>query len=280
MTPLRVLAVDDEALALRRIEIAMSQVPGAELIGTARGGREGLELVGRLRPDVLLLDINMAGFGGFDVVEGLDSANAPLVIFITAFDQYAVRAFQVSAVDYLLKPLEFDRLRAALDKARTTLRLIDAEDRATELKELVANLRQHRAAVDEPSRFETEIWAPRGCGFERVLVSDINWVEAERDYVQLRTGARSYLIRETMNGMEARLDPEMFIRVHRSALVRIDRIGSIRRPGYGRFSLQLTSGEEVPVGRTYVKQIKKLIGSAPGDPEPASAQLMTAGASA
>jgi CheY-like chemotaxis protein len=120
MTPLRVLAVDDEALALRRIEIAVSRVPGVELIGTARGGREGLEMVERLRPDVLLLDINMAGFGGFDVVEGLSAQNAPLVIFCTAFDQYAVRAFQVSAVDYLLKPLEFDRLRAALDKARTT----------------------------------------------------------------------------------------------------------------------------------------------------------------
>jgi two-component system LytT family response regulator/two-component system response regulator AlgR len=278
MTPLRVLAVDDEALALRRIEIAMSRVPGAELIGTARGGREGLELVEQLRPDVLLLDINMAGFGGFDVVDGLSAANAPLVIFITAFDQYAVRAFQVSAVDYLLKPLEFDRLQAALDKARTTLRLIDAEERAAELKELVTTLRQHRAAAQEPSRYETEIWAPRGCGFERVLVADINWVEAERDYVQLRTGARSYLIRETMNGMEARLDPEVFIRVHRSALVRIDRIGSIRRPGYGRFSLLLTSGEEVPVGRTYVKQIKKLIGAGAGEAEPEPMQLLAAGA--
>jgi two-component system LytT family response regulator/two-component system response regulator AlgR len=146
------------------------------------------------------------------------------------------------------------------------------------LKELVATLRQHRGAVEEPSRFETEIWAPRGCGFERVLVADINWVEAERDYVQLRTGARSYLIRETMNGMEARLDPNVFIRVHRSALVRIDRIGSIRRPGYGRFSLLLTSGEEVPVGRTYVKQIKKLIGAAPGEDDPVPPQLVTAGA--
>jgi DNA-binding LytR/AlgR family response regulator len=275
--PLRVLAVDDEALALRRIEIAMSRIPEVDLIGTARGGREGLELVERLKPDVLLLDINMAGFGGFDVVEGLNAANAPLVIFVTAFDQYAVRAFQVSAVDYLLKPLEFDRLRAALDKARTTLRLIDAEERAAELKELVSNLRQHRDTKDD-SRYETEIWAPRGSGFERVLVSDINWVEAERDYVHLRTGIRSYLLRETMNGIQARLDPDMFIRVHRSALVRIDRIGSIRRPGYGRFSLQLTSGEEVPVGRTYVKQIKKLIGAASceEETEPVPLQILRA----
>ncbi len=150
--------------------------------------------------------------------------------------------------------------------ARTTLRLIDAEERAVELKELVSSLRQHRE-VPADDRYETEIWAPRGSGFERVLVSDINWVEAERDYVHLRTGARSYLLRETMNGIQGRLDPETFIRVHRSALVRVDRIGSIRRPGYGRFSLQLTSGEEVPVGRTYVKQIKKLLGAASADAE-------------
>jgi DNA-binding LytR/AlgR family response regulator len=276
MTPLRVLAVDDEALALRRIEIAMSRVPDAELVGTARGGREGLELVEKLRPDVLLLDINMAGFGGFDVVDGLSPTNAPLVIFATAFDHYAVRAFQVSAVDYLLKPLEFDRLRAALDKARTTLRLIDAEDRAAELKELVFNLRQHRE-TEPDDRYESEIWAPRGSGFERVLVCDINWVEAERDYIHLRTGLRSYLLRETMNGIQARLDPDQFIRVHRSALVRVDRIGSIRRSGYGRLSIALSSGEEVPVGRTYVKQIKKLLGAAhepDEEPEPMSAHAL------
>jgi DNA-binding LytR/AlgR family response regulator len=211
---------------------------------------------------VLLLDINMAGFGGFDVVEGLTAENAPLIIFVTAFDEYAVRAFQVSAIDYLLKPLEFDRLRAALDKARTTLRLIDADERTAELKELIATLRRDRQPAEQP-RYETELWAPRGSGFERVLVSQIDWIEAERDYVHLHTPGRSYLLRETMNGIQSRLDPDMFIRVHRSALVRIDRIGVICRPGYGRFSVQMTTGQEVPVGRTYVKKIRKLIASVP-----------------
>jgi DNA-binding LytR/AlgR family response regulator len=221
-----------------------------------------LALIEKLRPDVLLLDINMAGFGGFDVVEGLTAANAPLIIFVTAFDEYAVRAFQVSAIDYLLKPLEFDRLRAALDKARTTLRLIDADERTAELKELIATLRRDRQPAEQP-RYETELWAPRGSGFERVLVSQIDWIEAERDYVHLHTPGRSYLLRETMNGIQSRLDPDMFIRVHRSALVRIDRIGVICRPGYGRFSVQMTTGQEVPVGRTYVKKIRKLIASVP-----------------
>ena len=263
MNRLRIIAIDDEALALRRVEIALSQVPEVELVGTARSGRDGLAMIEALRPDVLLLDINMAGFGGFDVVEGLTAENAPLIIFVTAFDEYAVRAFQVSAIDYLLKPLEFDRLRAALDKARTTLRLIDADERAAELKELIATLRRDRQQTAEQPRYETELWAPRGSGFERVLVSQIDWIEAERDYVHLHTPSRSYLLRETMNGIQSRLDPEMFIRVHRSALVRIDRIGVIGRPGYGRFSVQMTTGQEVPVGRTYVKKIRKLIAAAP-----------------
>ena len=263
MNRLRIIAIDDEALALRRVEIALSQVPEVELVGTARSGRDGLAMIEALRPDVLLLDINMAGFGGFDVVEGLTAENAPLIIFVTAFDEYAVRAFQVSAIDYLLKPLEFDRLRAALDKARTTLRLIDADERAAELKELIATLRRDRQQTAEQPRYETELWAPRGSGFERVLVSQIDWIEAERDYVHLHTPSRSYLLRETMNGIQSRLDPEMFIRVHRSALVRIDRIGVIGRPGYGRFSVQMTTGQEVPVGRTYVKKIRKLIAATP-----------------
>ena len=263
MNRLRIIAIDDEALALRRVEIALSQVPEVELVGTARSGRDGLAMIEALRPDVLLLDINMAGFGGFDVVEGLTAENAALIIFVTAFDEYAVRAFQVSAIDYLLKPLEFDRLRAALDKARTTLRLIDADERAAELKELIATLRRDRQQTAEQPRYETELWAPRGSGFERVLVSQIDWIEAERDYVHLHTPSRSYLLRETMNGIQSRLDPEMFIRVHRSALVRIDRIGVIGRPGYGRFSVQMTTGQEVPVGRTYVKKIRKLIAAAP-----------------
>lgn len=262
MSRLRIVAIDDEALALRRVEIALGQIEDAELVATARGGREGLALIERLKPDVLLLDINMAGFGGFDVVEGLTAEHAPLIIFVTAFDEHAVRAFQVSAIDYLLKPLEFDRLRAALEKARNTLRLIDAEERATELKGLLAALRRNKTSAEAP-RYESEIWAPRGNGFERVLVSQIDWIEAERDYVHLHTPERSYLLRETMNGIEERLDPDMFIRVHRSALVRIDRIGLICRPGYGRFAVQLTTGREVPVGRTYVKKIRKLVASVP-----------------
>lgn len=259
MTALRVVAVDDEALALRRLEIALSQIEEVELAGTARGGRDGVALVRRLRPDVVLLDINMAGFDGFDVVEALGEEDQPLIIFITAFDEYAVKAFQVSAVDYLLKPIEFDRLRAALGKARTRLALADADQRAAELKELLENLRRHRTRAED-DRFEKEIWVPRGEGFVRVLIADVDWVEAERDYVHLHTPAGSYMLRETMAGMEARLDPSLFIRVRRSAVVRRERIAAVRRTGYGQFAVLLQNGRQVPVGRTYVGRIRELLG--------------------
>lgn len=268
MKPLRIVAVDDEALALRRIEISLGHAPDVELVGTARGGREGLKLVRELRPDLLLLDISMPGFGGFDLIEGLGSETAPLVIFVTAHNEYAIKAFQVRAVDYLLKPLEFDRLTEALEKARTNLRLIDAEERAAELKDLLNALRAAPTVEGEP-RFETEMWVPKGSGFERVHVADIDWIEAERDYVHIHARGQSWMLRETMAGMEGRLDPALFSRVHRSALVRSDRIVSIERPGYGKLRLRLTTGDEVPVGTTYVKRIRILIGQrSAGRPAP------------
>lgn len=258
MSVLRIVAVDDEALALRRLAIVLGQMEDVELAGTSRGGRDGVELIRRIRPDVLLLDINMAGFDGFDVVEALGVEDAPLIIFVTAFDEYAVKAFQVSAIDYLLKPIEFDRLREALAKARTRLELADAEQRAAELTAVVENLRRHRPRAEE-SRFESEIWVPRTEGFVRVLVADVDWVEAERDYVHLHTPSGSYMLRETMAGMEARLDPAAFIRVRRSALVRRERIASVRRTGYGQFAVALQSGRSVPVGRTYVARVRELL---------------------
>lgn len=259
MRKLRILAVDDEALALRRVEMALSQVPDAELVGTARGGREGLELARSLKPDVLLLDISMPGFGGFDLIDGLEPASAPLVIFVTAYNEHAIRAFEVKAIDYLLKPLEFDRLTEALARARTTLGLIDAAERGEELRHVVEMLRAERRGDNAP-RYESEFWVPKGAGFERVQAAAVDWIEAERDYVHLHAHDRSWLLRETMAGMQARLDPELFMRVHRSALVRRERIGLIERAGYGKVRLKLTTGESVPVGSTYVKQIRQLLG--------------------
>ncbi len=257
---LRVVAVDDEALALRRIEILLSAIPDVELAGTAADGEEALELIERLRPHVVLLDVRMGEMSGFEVVERLAGPQAPLVIFTTAFDRYAIRAFKVSATDYLLKPIELDRMKAAFEKARWSLAAKEAEMRAAELLQIVEALREQDHTT-ETRRYDTELWATRRDEVVRVPVVELDWIEAERDYVRLHIGDQSYLLRETMLALQERLDPRKFVRIRRSALVRVDRITGIRRVSYGDFRVLLSSGGEVRVGRTYVKQIRHMISS-------------------
>ena len=254
---LGVYAVDDEPLALRRIELLLGRIPDVELVGTARNGREAIDAVRTIAPDVLLLDIRMAGLDGFDVVEALAGPKVPLVIFVTAYDHFAVRAFEISAVDYIVKPVELERLQQALARARRNLVAADATARASELRDAIAMLRGQAPAAAH--RYETQIWTERRNRFVPVKVADIDWIEAERDYVRLHVGDDSYLLRETIGAMETRLDPEQYARVRRSALVRRDRIRAIRRAGYGDYRVQLNTGSEVRVGRTYVKAMRALI---------------------
>jgi DNA-binding LytR/AlgR family response regulator len=258
---LRILAIDDEQLALDRIELALRSTPHVTVVGTARSGREGLEMIRELRPDVILLDVNMPEFDGFDMLETLAPPEVPLVIFTTAYNQHAVRAFRVDAIDYLLKPLKFGALISALDKARTHLRLRAADRNVDELKDMLNALQGGGAAVDQP-RYDTEFWVFSGSKFERVHVDSIDWVQAERDYVYLHSRGQSWLMKETMVGIEARLDPNIFVRVRRSALVRKERIASIQRLRRDKLIIHLVGGTEIPVGTTYVKQVRGLLGPA------------------
>lgn len=269
---LRILAVDDEPLALRRVELLLQRIPGVELVGKATNGPEALLHIEEHKPDVALLDIKMAGMTGFDLVDSLAGPHVPLVIFVTAFDEFASRAFDVGAVDYVLKPVELGRLAAAVERARQSISALDAEERLAELREVVAALRA-QARDRAATRYETELWAERRNEFVRIRVADLDWVAAERDYVRLHAHGHSYLLRETITNIAARLDPEMFIRVRRSALVRVDRVTGIRKAGYGDFRVTLADGEEIRVGRTYVSKIRSLIAPRPkvvdaGDSEP------------
>lgn len=261
--PIRLVAVDDEPLALRRIELLLARMAAVELVGKTTSAEEALSMIESLRPDVLLLDIMMAGQSSMDLVEGLTGKFIPLVIFVTAFDEFASRAFDLGAVDYVLKPVALERLSSALDRARRSLRALDAEERLEELRGVIATLRAS-AKREQAKRYECELWAERRNEFVRIMVEDLDWVAAERDYVRLHSRGQSYLLRETISALEARLDPELFIRVRRSALIRVDRITGIRKAGYGDFRVSLTDGKEVRVGRTYVSRIRKLI--APRDP--------------
>jgi DNA-binding LytR/AlgR family response regulator len=251
--PLRVVAVDDERHALRRLEIVLGRLPDVELVGTAATGRAGLELIAAERPDVVLLDIAMPGLSGLEVAERLGGELRPAVIFVTAYDHHAVEAFERSAVDYLLKPVEVDRLARALDRARHRGTLAERDARIVELRDVIATLRDGR---DEPAvapRYETEFWAHRHNEFVRVPVETLVWVEAERDYVRLHQRDGSCLLYESISGMARRLDPAVFVQVHRSAIVRASAVVAVRRGVTGVMVAQLAGGVDVNVGRKYAK---------------------------
>ena len=245
---LRVLLVDDEPLALARMEAALRDMGEVAVVGAARDGEEAMELIGERQPDLVLLDIQMPGLDGLGVAAALAGANRPDVVFITAFDHYAADAFDVEAVDYLLKPVKFDRLRQALERARRRREMRQATGRATELELVLNQLRQAKSADDA---FETEFWVPTLQGVKRVPVANINWIEAARDYVLLHTATRSHLFRATMSGLERRLDPAQMMRVHRSAFVRPAAVAEVQRQGKGLYALKLRDGAVVQVGPTY-----------------------------
>jgi two-component system LytT family response regulator len=258
MNALRVLTVDDEALALRRLAILLQTMPNVEHVGEATGVREALAQIDESTPDVVLLDIKMRDGSGFDVVESLTRrAVAPVVVFVTAFDRFAVRAFETTAVGYLLKPVERDRLAQALQKARRRRCEIDAEQRIAELREVVRSLRSE--ADDGDARYETELWLKSGRGLVKVPVDSIEWVGSEDEYVRLHAASGSYLMRGSIHQLEQRLDPRRFVRIHRRALVRKAAIARLQASSLGRTAVLLNSGTRLTAGRVYGKRLRDLL---------------------
>ena len=259
MTPLTVLVVDDEPLARRRLTTILRQLPGVVLAGEAEDGDEAVMRIRSTKPDVVLLDVKMPGLTGFDVLEALKGTGAPIIIFVTAFNHYAVKAFEVSAVDYVLKPVAFDRLAAALDRARSVLAAGDIASRLAEVETVLAAIRGAEPDAATRPAYDREIWVQKRAEFRRVPVTQIDWIEAERDYIRLHAAGDSYLLREPIGRMEERLDPADFVRVHRSALVRRERIVAVQQAGYGAIRVQLATGIAVRVGRTYVTKVRDIM---------------------
>jgi DNA-binding LytR/AlgR family response regulator len=250
-----VLIVDDEPLARRRLQLALNDIPHAQCVGLCKDGEDAVAQIRAKAPQVLLLDVKMPIKDGFDVIDACVDLNpAPEFIFVTAFDHFAVRAFDARAIDYLLKPIEFDRLAAALERAREAHRARGAQSRISELSEVVAALRT-ATHMEEKARYEREFWIKDRGQWIRVPVESIDWVEAERDYMRLHCGARSYLLRVTMAALEGALDPEEWMRVHRSCLVRRTRVGAVRRTASGGLVVRLSTGAEVRVGRAYASAV-------------------------
>jgi two-component system response regulator AlgR len=244
--PLRLLVVDDEPLAVERLQLLLARIEDVQVVGTAFDGAAALRLVEALAPDAVLLDIAMPGMDGIDVARAFSKlSRPPVVVFVTAFDAFAVAAFDVEAVDYVMKPVAAERLSRAVERAR----------------ERVAR----RAALGAPEAAEApahieEFWVSESRGLVRLAAADVDRISAERDYMRLHVGRRSWLINHTIARLEELLDPARFVRLHRSAIVRRDFVTGLRRDEGGRWWARLADGEEQKVGRLYVPNAKALAG--------------------
>ena len=242
-TSLRVLVVDDEPLAVERLQLLLARSEGVTLVGTASDGEAALRIAEAVKPDLLLLDIAMPGMDGIDVARALSASSVdPAVVFITAFDNFAVAAFDVAAVDYLMKPVDPERLARALDRAR----------------EAIAKGGSPRP--QQTSRYVEEFWVPDHSGLVRIAASDIERVTAERDYMRLHVGPRGWLIHRTIGKLEEELDPALFMRVHRSVILRRDTITGLYRDDAGHWTARLKDGAEQRIGRSYIDEVKRFAG--------------------
>ncbi len=248
MMELKVLLVDDEPAALERLSALFAQIPETRLVGVARNGREAGQAIAELSPDLVMLDIQMPELSGLALASQLPVEARPEIVFVTAFEVYAADAFAVEAADYLLKPVRFDRLRQAVERARRRRTLQKAFEQA-------------EAAPVRDNDLDG-IWVATRQGHVRVAVSEIDWIEAAKDYVLLHTATRSHIHRITMSALEQGLDPNKMIRVHRSAFVSPDRVEAVNRLGKGLIALVLRDGVAVPVGPTYVKAVQTRLGLA------------------
>jgi len=261
MSPLRVVIIEDEPPAARRLRLALVDVPALEVVGVADDGAAGLEMIRELRPDVVLLDIRMPSMDGIELVQALAGDYAPAVIFVTAFANFAVEAFELAAVDFLLKPVRFERVHQAIERVRRRLQESSARQRAQELQMLLTTLRDEgvEAGYGPPSARGC-FWIMEGRGRTPVAVDTIQWLEAERDYVRIHTDNQSHLVRGSLQSLADRLAPAPFWRVHRSAMVSPNAIVGLRRRAWGMTAVRLTSGAEVPVGRSFVAGLKAKLG--------------------
>jgi two-component system LytT family response regulator len=252
-TTIRTCIIDDEPLARERIRTLLSQEPDVEVVGESGDGGEAVDTIRRTRPDLVFLDVQMPVMDGFGVLQTLATDVPPAVVFCTAYDQYALQAFDVHALDYLLKPFNGRRFKKAMDRARLELMKEGASPAMNEkLLSLLETLRNEKKT---PERLVL-----KSSGRVSFLkVDEIDWIEAEGNYVRLHTGNVSHLLRETMKGIEAKLDPERYIRIHRSTIVNTDRIKELQPLFHGEYAVILRDGTRLTASRGPENKLRRLI---------------------
>jgi two-component system, LytTR family, response regulator len=260
---IRVLVVDDEPLARSGVRDLLERDPDLEVIGEATNGEEAVELITDLHPDLVMLDVQMPGLSGFDVLRQVGAESMPPVVFVTAYDQFAVRAFEVNAVDYLLKPFDDDRFTITIARAKKAVRSAHVGELSRRLAELLEKTSTPGAASAPPAKpasaYSDRLVVKSGGRVFFLRSDEVDWIEAADYYVKLHAQGKTHLLRETMNALEGRLDPKRFFRVHRSAIVNLDRIRELQPYFRGEHVLILQDGTRLKLSRARREKLEELL---------------------
>jgi two-component system LytT family response regulator len=253
MPDIRALIVDDEPPARERIRALLAEEPDISVAGECESGLAAVESIRNLDPDLVFLDVQMPGLDGFGVLDALGGEALPVLVFVTAYDAYAVRAFEVHALDYLLKPFDRERFQATLDRARAAL-----ADRAPATRS--GGLAAPITEADPGRTPLRRLLAKRDGRLVVLKAVEIDWIESSANYASLHVGKESYLVRETMQSLEGRLDPAQFLRIHRSTIVNLDRVQQIEPYFHGDYIVRLSDGQRLTLSRTYRDRLQKHFG--------------------
>ena len=272
---IRAIIVDDEPLARRGLELRLREATDVEVVGQCANGREALAAIAELQPDLMFLDIQMPGLSGFDVLRQVPQESMPMIVFVTAYDRYAIDAFEARALDYLLKPVDEDRLARALERVRAQWQARQAVAQREQLMGLLADLTGKgeieagalAAGGAAPARrYATLLPIRVGRETLRLDVAAIDWIDAAGDYMCIHAAGQTHVLRATMKDLEEVLDPQIFQRVHRSTIVNLARVRSLRPHLNGECFLKLESGQEVKLSRSFRDKVELLLdrtGAAP-----------------
>jgi two-component system LytT family response regulator len=258
---LRVLLVDDEALARQRLEDLLKHQERVEIVGTADNGEAAVSAIRMLKPDLVFLDVQMPGKTGLDVIRTIGPEEMPATVFVTAYDQYALKAFDLAAIDYLVKPFDDERFEQAFARARRLVELQEVDRLSEQLRAVLHGGGTGAVAAPSGKQEYLERIAVETRGQVRVVpVEDIEYITASGPYAELHAGGRAHVIRERMQMLEERLDPAKFFRIHRSAIVRLDQIETLLRDPGGDYGVKLRSGVQLSVSRNRVEQLERWMG--------------------
>ncbi len=263
MRKIRVLVVDDERIAREGICMHLASEPDVEIIAECANGIDAVSIIKERLPDLVFLDVQMPGLDGFGVVEAVGSEQMPTVIFVTAYDKYALRAFDIHALDYLLKPFDGERFSKALGRARVQINQASGAGINNRLLSLLADIKSGQESRVESSEAKpkyVERLVIKSAGRISFLnVDEVDWIEAADNYVELHAGREAHLVRETMNALETKLDPAKFLRIRRSTIINIERIKELKPLFRGEYVIILKNGKELTSSRRYRHHLSRLL---------------------